>query len=478
MTALSLRVPLRLPSRRVFSVEDLFHGAGLAVAGLALGAAVSLRPLLAVAVAIGLLMIAATAVRPVLGVYALVILTPLTTGIDRGTLIPLLRPNEAVCGVVAVGLGIRWLAQLRSARDVHIRIDALLGSLLALAITDSIVPLLWLRLRGEQPSGDDLLYALVLWKFLAVYLIVRAAHLNSAQIWRALQFSVGTAAVISVISLLQTAGWGPVITLLQNYYTTNDNTAAITNARGSSTLGLPIAVADLLVFNLAIVMGVMWVRRRSSPALIALGWVLTLGVIGAGEFSGFLGLLVGVTMVCVLTRSTFAARFLVVGGTLAVPFVWTVIKTRLEGFQSVTGLPVSWTGRLANLHTYFWPVLLSDHRYVLGVRPSARVVAPHRANGYVWIESGYTWLLWAGGIPLLLAFCWFVVVAVRVGRRAMASVDEPHRIVGLATVVAVTVIAVLMLFDPHLTYRGVADELFMLLALCAATVSRQGVNHG
>lgn len=474
MTTLSARSRPRGPT---VPIDALIRGAGLAAGALALGAVVSIRPLVAVAVAVGLLAVVGTAVRPVAGVYALVALTPLTTGIDRGTLLPVLRPNEAVCGIVAAGLLCRWIAQLRSARDVSFRIDALLAALLALAITDSIIPLLWLRLRGEPMSSDDLLYALVLWKFLAVYLVVRAAKLTDRQIWRSLQLSVTTAAVVSVVSLLQTAGWGPVVSLLKNYYTTNDNTAAITNARGSSTLGLPIAVADLLVFNLAILMGVMWVRRRSPPLLIALGWLLTLGVIGAGEFSGFLGLLVGVATVCVLTRSTFAARFLVVGGTLAVPFVWTVIKTRLEGFQSVTGLPVSWTGRLTNLHTYFWPVLFSDHRYLLGVRPAARVLAPHRANGYVWIESGYTWLLWAGGIPLLLAFFVFVVVAVRVGRRAMSSDNDACRIVGLAAVVAVTVIAVLMLFDPHLTYRGVADELFLLLALCAAAASRQGVSH-
>jgi hypothetical protein len=324
-----------------------------------------------------------------------------------------------------------------------------------------------------------MLYALLIWKFLVVYLIVRSAGLTERQVFVVLRCSVAAAVALAAIAMLQTAGWGPVVSLLKAYYTTNDNVGAITGARGSSTLGLPIAVADLLVFNLAIVMGLIWLRRRATPLLVGSGLVLTLGAIGAGEFSGVIGLLVGVTTLCILTRSVYSARFLLVGGVLAVPLLWPVIQTRLAGFQTLNGIPISWTGRLTNLHTYFWPVLFSDRHWVLGVRPAARIADPHRANGYVWIESGYTWLLWAGGIPLLLAFVAFVVVAARAMLRAIYGASDARRIAGLAGFVAVTMIVVLMAFDPHLTYRGVADELFALLAIAVPTVTskRRGADH-
>lgn len=453
---------------------DAARAIGMVALALGVGATVAMQPALVLMGTAAIGLVAAIAMRPALGVYLLVVLIPLTAGIDRGTLIPVLRPSEALTGIVAGALLLRWGLRVRSTRDLSIRVDSVSGAVLLLAVMSSVLPLVWLKLRGQPMTSDDVFYALVVWKFYIVFATVRGARLNSAQIRRCLAFSVGTAVVVGLIATLQAGGVGFVIHALSSYYTTNDNVDALSNSRGSSTLALPIAVADLLSFNLALV--VAWLcldRKRSRPLLLA-GAALLVGIASAAEFSGYIGLVVGVVALCVALRSTSLLRYMVPGMALAVAVAWPAVSTRLAGFSSGNGLPVSWTGRLYNLQNYFWPVLFTQHRYLLGVRPAARIPDPHRANGFIWIESGYTWLLWAGGIPLLVAFVAFVVITARTSLRVARSGDPaPRRVSATAAFVAIVITTVLMTFDPHLTYRGSADELFILLALACPT-SRAG----
>ena len=81
---------------------------------------------------------------------------------------------------------------------------------------------------------------------------------------------------------------------------------------------------------------------------------------------------------------------------------------------------------------------------MLGVRPSARVAVASKLGHYVWIESGYTWLLWGGGIPLLASFLFFVSVTARRGWKAARGGYDGRSVAGIAVFVAVAVITALM----------------------------------
>jgi hypothetical protein len=341
--------------------------------------------------------------------------------------------------------------------------------LVIMAVSNSFIPLLWMAVRQEQITLDDLLYALVLWKLLGLYALVRCSVTTDRQIRRCLWISLASASVVAVLAILQALGLFGVPHLLNAFYASspgNGAVAGLQNGRGASTLGLPAATADLCILNLAVVGG-LWTRyHRPRPLLAAAAALLVLGALSAGEFSSAIGLVIGITcMAIVLGRPRLLWVFLpgiIVAGYALRP----VIATRLSGFQSASGLPVSWITRVQNLQTYFWPKLFSDWNFVLGVRPSARIAVPIQLNGYVWIESGYTWLLWGGGLPLFCAFGFFVYAVANRGWLAARRYDA-RSVAGVAIFTAIIVMAVLMLFDPHLTYRGSADAFFFLLALAA-----------
>jgi putative peptidoglycan lipid II flippase len=442
------------------------------VAGPALAAAVAagglcaLRPRLALLIVALLALAAFVWVRPALAAGLIIVLTPVIAGINRGSALPVLRPNEALALVLGATLATRGLVRLRTGQMPGLRLDRLELSLLLMAVTSSLVPLLWMTVRHEAITRDDLLYALVLWKYLGLYVIIRVSVTTDRQVRRCMWLSVAAACVVALLAILQSLGLLGVTHLLATYYAPFGYTGAF-QARGSSTLGLPAATADLAIINLAVVAG-LWTRyRRYRPVLAAAAALLALGALSAGEFSSAIGLFVGVICIAIVTRKPRLLWAFVPATLIAGYVLRPVIARRLSGFQSASGLPVSWTGRLQNLQTYFWPKLFSHWNFVLGVQPSARIQVATQATGYVWIESGYTWLLWGGGIPLLASFFFLVYAAARRGWRAARGGRDGRSVAGVAVFAAIIVITVLMAFDPHLTYRGSADAFIALLALAA-----------
>jgi murein biosynthesis integral membrane protein MurJ len=459
------RMPLRGPVRQPGYHTGPLVNAALLLGCLAVGVLLAAGPVAAAGLLVLLGLAGWVFVRPAVAAYLLIFATPLVAGIDRGTVIPVLRPNEALALFLAAALGARWLLRLRTGGVRWPSLGRLDISLLAIAVCSSFVPLLMMVVREREITTDDLQHTIVLWKYLAVYAIVRSSISTAAQARRALVVSMAAASAVCLIGILQSLDLFGVPGLLATYYAPFGVERTLDIGRGSSTLALAAAVADLAILNLAIAVG-MLLRGAKHRAL--LGTVVLLcvfGVLGAGEFSTVLGLVVGVAALIVLSGARrliwYASVLAIVGGIV----MWPVIEIRLQGFQSASGLPDSWIVRFHNLTTYFWPDLMADGNWVFGVRPAARVPAPHEEFGWVWIESGYTWLLWAGGLPLLGAYIYFVVVSLRQAGAAARRGQGTVGIVGLAVVAAVAANVVLMNFDPHLTYRGAADAMFGLLAI-------------
>jgi hypothetical protein len=336
-----------------------------------------------------------------------------------------------------------------------------------------VVPLLWMLLRGADVARDDILYALVIWKLYAIYLVIRCSIRTVEQTRIALYVSIIAAAIVAVVGILQVLHVASVTDALTRYYVPIGDSRAVLHDRGGSTLGLPIAAADLYVFNLAIAFGLLVrpVTRREQQVLIASSVLFVAGVVAAAEFSGVIALALAGAILAWLTGRGRAVLRMIPVLLAALWLLKPVLESRLSDIDPASGLPVSWLGRLDNLHTFFWPTLFRGANFVLGIRPSARVPTTKYAAGWVWIESGYTWLLWAGGIPLLLAFLYFLRENIRGNLGPARTRQDAVGVAALAVVVTLSVVAVAMLLDPHLTYRGSGDLLFALLALAGVRAS-------
>jgi murein biosynthesis integral membrane protein MurJ len=412
-------------------------------------------------------------VRPAVAAYLLIFITPLVAGISGGSVVPLIRPNEALIALLGATIGLRWLTRLRSGGIRWPHVNRVEVALIALGVTSSLVPLAMMVVRQRPITEVDFLYSIVLWKLLAEYIIVRSVISTREQVMRCLWLSMTAAAIVGFIAIVQTVGVAGVPALVAKLTSSSSGSdGMVTVTRGSSLLGLPAATADLAILNLGIAVAMI---ARGHPRRLWLGGLVALyvlTVIAASEFATVIGLVVALIVLLVVTRSGRLAIYMIPVGILGGVLLWPAIELRLSGFHSTAGLPLSWVDRLYNLRTFFWPVLFSDYNWILGVRPTPRVVAPHKAEGFIWIESGYTWLLWGGGIPLLASYIAFAAAVLRKSWAYVRRADAAG-IVATAVLAAMCSQVVLMSFDPHLTFRGSGDAFFLLLPLIRKLPARR-----
>lgn len=440
------------------------------LAALALAGVVVLAPFLVLGVVAAVILGVAVFVYPPTAAYVLIASTPLIVGVDRDALLPVLRPNEALILVTGGALLCHVLARpggRARRRPAFTRIDL---AILGLAVTGSLSPLLWMALRRTAISQDDVLYALTFWKYYALFVIVRTSVSTPAQVRRCLWLSLAAASLVAIIAVLQAMKLFGVPTLLEHFYAPFGNEWALEINRGTSTLASAVATGDVMAFNLAIALTWLAQGEQRRGLLVGASGLFVFGGLASGQFSGVIALVI---VVVVLARVVKRLAPKLLAGLVPVSLVaglalQPVIARRLSGVGSGR-LPPSWLDRLHNLQTYFWPRLFSDLNFVFGVQPSARIANTHRRSGYIWIESGHTWLLWTGGVPLFAAFVWFLWRTMRLAARRTKEADVAG-VVATATLAALWTVAILMLFDPHVALRGSADLLFSLLGLMMASI--------
>jgi len=456
--------PERGPAEPFIAPPRVWITVGALALAVAAGVLVGQLELLGAALVVGALAAVAIVVWPHLAVYAYLLLLPFVSGIPRGHLLPLLRVTEmAQIALTAAALA-RLVIHLVQGRRLRLPRSAVLWAFALLAWAGSAGPIVWLLARGLPVTPDDLLAAVPMWKYLALFVLVAATVRTPAQVRTCLLLSVAVGVVTGVVATLQALDLFGLPALMARYWAEDVGPVDLGNGRGSGFLGSPIATATYVAFNLAIVLALLVHRARWRPLLAAAALVLTVSAFGIGQVTGILALLViGIALGALTGRLGLLALIGAVVLPLAAVAVWPVLRLRV--MDSSSWVPRSWTVRWDNLQQIYLPEIGRDYQWVLGVRPNSTVPAPEIWRDVIYLESGYLWLLWVGGIPFLAAFVHFARTALAALGRVARSRTDAVGSAAVAAWAALAAISVLTVIDMHLTMRGEADLAYILLAL-------------
>ncbi|MGV0852275.1 hypothetical protein [Mycolicibacterium phlei] len=466
---MTVRAP-EAPRRRLG--ETAWMSLGMAVAITAGGLAVVLGPL-AAALVLTLAVLAAVAWRPVLAPLIYLATLPILAGVDRGAWIPLLRPNEAVLAVlilgVLAGIAIRYvrdgLPPLRLTRW-----DLPVAAFFLIAIG---WPACSMLIRGLTPSADDLAALLPAAKLAALLFLTHLTVRTASEVRWCIKVIVGGAVAVAVLAVLQVLGIEPVAGFLHTYYPVYP----VDVHRATTTLSNSVATGDYLLIG-AVLLITAGLRGMFSPrGRLACLVILAAGLVAAGQFSTWLGMLIAGA---VLLRHNPSLRALAVRALpvllIAMLAGAPALADRFGEFGGDKGAPLSWMVRWANLTDLYMPPLFEHGGFLLGVAPNSVLVPPDAWRDVVYLESGYLQLLWMGGIPLLAAFVWMFCGVLDAANRARSDVGAT----GACAAALVTmwwVVLVLSLLDPHLYLRGPGDVLAVLIAITLNGV-KGGRVHG
>lgn len=406
--------------------------------------------------------IAFTANRPIVGCAVLAVGIPLTTRLGRGTLIPLLRPNEAILLLVLVGLALHYL--LTRQTFPYSGLDLAVGTF---AVGSALVPWMVLFLGRADIDFDAWRAILGPLQFLAVYLCFAQLRTSDQQLKWLLNLTLLVSVILAAIAILQTFDFPANFRVLVEATFPSDKPVPIPY-RPTSLLGNYGAVGAFAAtsFILALTLANRSDSRLNSGWLTAVMSLNLVALVASLTWAPAIGLALGTATVIWYSRRV--PREIWIGAAailVAVIILWPLVSARIEGQLTTSpGSIQNIDTRLRNWQLYFLPVL-SEHVW-FGTGTLLPTELPPTLANYVdneYLRTGFRAGL--AGLGLLIIMLWAVSRSAWHGRE---SVDPWRRRLGAVSLATVVSIALVGFTAEYLSFGGLSQYIAMLFGLLAA----------
>lgn len=377
--------------------------------------------------------------RPAWIVYALAFTVPLTSGMERGGLIPFFRPNEALLFGLVYLAAAAFLVRRRPIRFTWV--DGLLLGFLAFRV---LLPTAVFLFRGE-PWGS--LALKTLYGPIQYYLIYRMA-VECIDSWEEARTAVFallvSSALVSGLGILQALQLPGINEFIESVYPSDKDiytflfSERVTSTWGGDWNGCGLFLAMSVILGLGI--HHTFPRPGQRVAVLLISFLDLVVMFLTASFTGAICLFLGLTLLFIhnpparrLIRPALIAAPLI--GLIVLKVFWDLVEARIDAqFSQVA---VSWVPHSFRIRIYMWRELMwpwVERFWLWGL-------GPYRW-GWPDEESYYMFLILKSGIFGLVSYVVLTIgMAVRL-RRYLPHVSTTAG--ALAVVLAIHIFQVLV----------------------------------
>jgi O-antigen/teichoic acid export membrane protein len=412
-----------------------------------------------------LIFIALVAWRPLIGAGAMVLGTPLTAGLGRGTVVPMLRVSEAITLLVVAGVTLHLIPRRRqralSGLDVMV---------VAFVVGSVLIPALVLFVGQTSIEVERWRTLLVPATYLVFYLIFSRLDLSESKVRLLLNLAMATSVVVGVVAIAQLADVPGVRELVRTFFLEPPGQETGSVYRPTSFLEhySSVGAYALLNYSLALALAVVRHPGFSSRWLGAVMAINLVALLASQTYAPVLGLVAATTLIVWFGRRvprqlSLSAVVLLVG----VVFFASQVGARLQEQNFDTANPTtpdSVQVRVGYWQEIFLPVL-AEHIW-LGTGTILPSEVPEQLTNYTdneYLSQAFR----AGVMGLALLLGIYLVIGV-VGWRTRAAPNPSLRAIGATAVAYAAVVALMGTTAEYLTFAGVGQQFWMVMGMLSA----------
>ncbi len=409
--------------------------------------------------------------RPTFAVYALAFLSPLTSGMGRGMILPFFRPNELVLMALVYVAAVTFLARKRPFRFTWLD-----GLILAFLFFRVGLPTAVFFFRGEPWSAFAFKTLFGPLQYYIVFRMGIECIEDGRQARTAVFLMLLSSSIVAFVGVLQALQVPGINAFLETYYPSDKKiytflfSARVTSlwAGDWNGCGLYMAMCTILALGTAH----LFVRRWQRAIVLGIAFLDLVVVFLTASFTGTICLFLGLALL--LTRSAQAKQVVkpllivapVIGLVLGSVF-WKIISERLSGQFSqaaTTLIPHSFSIRIWMWRELMWPWVERFWFWGLG---------PYRW-GWPDEESYYMFTILKAGLFGMLAYAalhlvlFFRLSAIFRGARTWQGA------VALVVWIHFLQVAIANISGAYFEANGVSEILWLLTGFLMASEVRSG----